>query len=108
MALQARGFFRLVALPTEKQAKKGRRPRSSTSTRPPPASVTTPTKRLYVLVDRLATNPSDDDSTTNRIADSVEQAFREGDERAVVITAPARRRGRSRCWTSRPSSSATG
>ena len=86
-ALQARGFFRLVALPTEKQAEKGRAPEVVDLNATDPASVTTPTKRLYVLVDRLATKP-DSDSTTNRIADSVEQAFREGDERAVVITAP--------------------
>ena len=86
-ALRARGFYRLVALPTEKQAEKGQAPEVIDLNATEPDDVRTPTKRLYVLVDRLATNPNSE-STTNRIADSVEQAFREGDERAVVITAP--------------------
>ncbi|MDT0630183.1 excinuclease ABC subunit UvrA [Rubrivirga litoralis] len=86
-ALLARGFFRLVALPTEKQAEKGKAPEVLDLNTTPPADVKTPTKRLLVLVDRLATKPGDD-ATTNRIADSVEQAFREGGERAVVVTAP--------------------
>ena len=89
-ALLARGFFRLVALPTEKQAAKGQAPDLVDLNETPPAEVKTPTGRLLVLVDRLATSASGsaNDATTNRIADSVEQAFREGGERAVVITAP--------------------
>ena len=86
-ALRARGFFRLVALPTEKQAEKGQAPEVVDLSQTDPADVRTPTKRLLVLVDRLASKPGDE-GTTNRIADSVEQAFREGDERAVVVTAP--------------------
>ena len=86
-ALLARGFFRLVALPTEKQAEKGQTPEVIDLNDTPPAEVKTPTTRLLVLVDRLATNPASE-ATTNRIADSVEQAFREGDERAVVVTVP--------------------
>ena len=86
-ALHARGFFRLVALPTAGQAKKGGVAEVIDLNTTPPSSVKTPTKRLLVLVDRLAAKPGDD-ATTNRIADSVEQAFREGGERAVVVTAP--------------------
>ena len=86
-ALLARGFFRLIALPTETQAKKGGVADVIDLNDTKPADVKTPTKRLLVLVDRLAAKPGDD-ATTNRIADSVEQAFREGGERAVVVTAP--------------------
>ncbi|MEM1115775.1 MAG: excinuclease ABC subunit UvrA [Bacteroidota bacterium] len=86
-ALRARGFFRLVALPTEKQAAKGALPEVVDLSETDPEAVRTPVARLLVLVDRLATKASD--ATTNRIADSVEQAFREGDDRAVVVTAPA-------------------
>ncbi|WP_412061419.1 excinuclease ABC subunit UvrA [Rubrivirga sp. IMCC45206] len=85
-ALLARGFFRLVALPTDKQAEKGAAPEVIDLNETPPADVKTPVGRLLVLVDRLATD--DKPATTSRIADSVEQAFREGGERAVVITAP--------------------
>ena len=85
-ALLARGFFRVLALPTDAQTKKGAQPEIIDLNATPPASVKIPTTRLLVLVDRLATDGKD--ATTNRIADSVEQAFREGGERAVVITAP--------------------
>ena len=40
-----------------------------------------------MLVDRLAIRAGDE-ATLGRIADSVEQAFREGGERALVVTAP--------------------
>ena len=87
-ALLARGFFRVLALPTDKQAAKGAQPETIDLNATPPADVKVPATRLLVLVDRLATDAASD-ATTNRIADSVEQAFREGGERAVVITAPA-------------------
>ncbi|HIG76183.1 MAG TPA: excinuclease ABC subunit A [Bacteroidetes bacterium] len=86
-ALRARGFARLIALPTQKQAAKGERPEILDLTETEPESVKTAVSRLLVLVDRLAVRAGEE-STTNRIADSVEQAFREGDERAVVITVP--------------------
>ena len=86
-ALRARGFFRLVALPTDKQAAKGAQAEVIDLSEIASDAVRTPVARLYVLVDRLATAP-DKDATTNRIADSVEQAFAEGEDRAVVITAP--------------------
>ena len=87
-ALQARGFYRLVVLPTEKQAAKGQGPTLVDLNETPPDTVRTGADRLLVLVDRLAAKPGDD-ATTNRIADSVEQAFREGGERAVAVTVPA-------------------
>ncbi len=94
-ALRARGFFRLVALPTDKQAEKGAQAEVIDLNETSSESVRTPVGRLLVLVDRLATTASNDgaanpasDPTTNRIADSVEQAFREGDERVVVVSAP--------------------
>ena len=86
-ALLARGFYRLVSLPTEKQAKKGKASEVLDLNETAPEAIKTPIARLLVLVDRLATHPGDEDVTL-RIADSVEQAFREGGERAVVITAP--------------------
>ncbi|NNF58739.1 MAG: excinuclease ABC subunit UvrA [Rhodothermaceae bacterium] len=86
-ALLARGFYRLIALPTEKQATKGAQAEVIDLNETPPDAVKTPLKRLLVLVDRLVTRP-DDEVMTNRIADSVEQAFREGGERAIIITAP--------------------
>ena len=94
-ALRARGFYRLLALPTDKQTDKGQQPTTIDLNDTAPAEVKTPTSRLLVLVDRLATTASSDgaanaasESTTSRIADSVEQAFREGDERVVIVTAP--------------------
>ncbi|MEM6326459.1 MAG: excinuclease ABC subunit UvrA [Bacteroidota bacterium] len=86
-ALRARGFARIVVLPTEKQAAKGAAPEIVDLTETDPAEVRTATARLLVLVDRLAVREGDE-STTSRIADSVEQAFREGDERVVVVTVP--------------------
>ncbi len=86
-ALRARGFFRLLALPTAAARKKGGAPETIDLNKTPAAQVKTPKTRLLVLVDRLAVRPGDED-TTARIADSVEQAFREGGERVVVVTAP--------------------
>jgi excinuclease ABC subunit A len=84
-ALQATGFYRLLALPTDRQAASGAAPEVVDLNETPPADVATPVKRLLVLVDRLATR-RDDDAVTARIADSVEQAFRDGGEECVVIT----------------------
>ena len=86
-ALLARGFYRLVILPTEKQAEKGRAAEVVDLNETHPETITTAIARLLVLVDRVAVHPDAEDVTL-RIADSVEQAFREGGERAVVITAP--------------------
>ncbi|MFN3596125.1 MAG: excinuclease ABC subunit UvrA [Rubricoccaceae bacterium] len=86
-ALQARGFFRLVALPTAAQAAKGAAPELVDLNETPPEAVRPPADRLLVLVDRLAARPGDE-AATSRIADSAEQAFREGEERVVVVTVP--------------------
>ncbi len=86
-ALLARGFYRLLRLPTEKQAQKGKQVDIVDLNEIESDTVKTPLSRLLVLVDRLIIRPDEED-VTNRIADSVEQAFREGNERAIVITAP--------------------
>lgn len=74
-ALQARGFTRLVVLPTEAQAAKGTQPEILDLSETAPDSIKTAPARLLVLVDRLATR-ADDEAVTSRIADSVELAFR--------------------------------
>ncbi len=87
-ALLARGFARLVVLPTDAQAAKGAAPDIVDLSETPPESVRTATERLLVLVDRLVSRPADE-AAANRLADSVELAFREGAERAVVVTVPS-------------------
>ena len=86
-ALQARGFTRLVVLPTAAKAAKGALPELLDLAETPPADVKTAPTRLLVLADRLATR-TEDEQVTSRIADSVELAFREGDDRAVIVTVP--------------------
>ena len=86
-ALQARGFARVVVLPTDKQAEKGVHPEIVDLADTAVGDVKTPATRLLVLVDRLAAR-HDDEAMANRTADSVEQAFREGDERAVAVSVP--------------------
>ena len=87
-ALVARGFTRLVVLPTDAQAAKGALPEIVDLGETDPESVKTAPARLLVLVDRLATRAGDE-AVTSRIADSVELAFREGGERAVIVTVPS-------------------
>jgi len=89
-ALRARGYFRVLALPTEAQRRRGAAAEVVDLDATAPEFVRAPADRLLALVDRLATNP-DDDGTTSRIADSVEQAFREGSDHTVVVTAPTDR-----------------
>ena len=86
-ALQARGFSRLVVLPTAGQAKKGTAPEILDLSDTGIDDVKAPTTRLLVLADRLAVRRGDQ-AMASRTADSVEQAFREGDERAVAVTVP--------------------
>ena len=81
--LRQRGFFRLLALPTEAQAKKGQAETVIDLNETPAEKVRTPRNRLLVLVDRLALK-KDDEANQSRIADSVEQAFREGGGRCVI------------------------
>lgn len=81
--LKHRGFFRLLLLPTEKKAKAGEHETIIDLNEKPPEKVRAARERLLVLVDRLAIKKGDE-STTSRIADSVEQAFREGGGRCVI------------------------
>lgn len=83
LALQARGFFRFLVLPTEKQTEKGQIETLLDLNETPPESVKTPKDRLLVLVDRLAMRKQDE-ALASRIADSVEMAFREGGGACVV------------------------
>ena len=81
--LRQRGFFRLVVLPNgKKQAEEKVIDLNET----PPEKVRIARDRLLVLVDRLAIKKGDED-TLSRIADSVEQSFREGGGRCVVKVA---------------------
>ena len=88
-ALRQRGFSRLVVLPTEKQAADGAAPEVLDLSERDPASVRVARDRLLVLVDRLVVRPGDE-ANRSRIADSVEQAFREGGGRCVVVRVPRR------------------
>ena len=84
--LRQRGFFRLLALPTDAQAKKGQSEEVIDLNETPPDKVRTARNRLLVLVDRLAIK-QEDAANQSRIADSVEQAFREGGGRCVIRVA---------------------
>ena len=93
-ALLQRGFFRLVVLPTEKQAEKGKAEETIDLNETPPEKVRAGRDRLLVLVDRLAikrgdpgSSPGQAEANLSRIADSVEQAFREGGGRCIAQVA---------------------
>jgi excinuclease ABC subunit A len=85
-ALRARGFFRVLVLPTEAQARKGAAPEVVDLNETDPTVVRGTRERVLVLVDRLAVRAADE-PTRSRIADSTEQAFREGGGRAAVVVA---------------------
>ncbi len=82
-AMQARGFFRFLMLPTPKQAEKGTTEALIDLNETPPEQVKATKERLLVLVDRLAMQKGDE-ALLSRIADSVEAAFREGGGQCVV------------------------
>ena len=85
-ALRERGFYRLVLLPTEKQAEKGEGPTLiDLNEKPPEKAIYYGADRLLVLVDRLAVKKGDE-AARSRTADSVEQAFRAGQQRATAVT----------------------
>ena len=75
--LKQRGFFRLIALPTEKQREKGKTETLIDLNEVDADGVRVARERLLVLVDRLAARPGDE-AMESRVADSVEQAFDEG------------------------------
>ena len=81
--LQKRGFFRILKLPTAKQAEKGVLEQLVDLNETPAKKIKAARERLLVLVDRLAIK-KDDEEVMSRIADSVEMAFREGGGRCVV------------------------
>lgn len=81
--LKQRGFFRLLALPTPAKAKKGVAEEIIDLNEIPPEKVRIARSRLLVLIDRLAVK-ANDESNLSRIADSVEQAFRESQGHCIV------------------------
>ena len=90
-SLRERGFFRILLLPTERQAEKGEHPQTIDLNQTPPDEVNSYGRnRLLVLIDRLKVKTGDDDNRS-RIAESVEQAFDEGKGRCTIV--PAVRRG---------------
>ncbi len=90
--LRARGFFRVLVLPTDAQRGKGKTEMLVDLNETEPAQVKAARDRLLVLVDRLAIKKGDE-ATLSRIADSVEQAFREGGGRCVALVAGGERAG---------------
>ncbi|MDZ4701446.1 MAG: excinuclease ABC subunit UvrA [Rhodothermales bacterium] len=82
-ALKQRGFFRILALPTDKKAQSGGEETIIDLNETATDSVRTARERLLVLVDRLAVKKGDE-PTLSRMADSIELAFREGGGRCVV------------------------
>ena len=87
-SLRERGFFRIVLLPTEKQAERGERPEILDLNETEPSKVNNYGRnRLLVLVDRLKVKRGDA-STRDRIAESVEQAFKEGEGRCTIQALP--------------------
>ena len=89
-SLRERGFFRILLMPTEKQAERGERPEILDLNDTPPSKVNNyGRKRLLVLIDRLKVKHGDA-STRTRVAESVEQAFDVGEGRCVVQVARRR------------------
>jgi excinuclease ABC subunit A len=85
--LRERGFFRILLLPTEKQAERGERPETLDLNETAPSKVNNYGRdRLLVLIDRLKLKAGDEQNRS-RIAESVEQAFEEGGGRCVVVKA---------------------
>lgn len=83
-ALKQRGFFRILLLPTDRQAAQGEDATVLDLNETPPSKANNFARdRLLVLVDRLAIRHGEE-AVSSRIAESVEQAFREGGGRCVV------------------------
>ncbi|MDE2996379.1 MAG: excinuclease ABC subunit UvrA [Bacteroidota bacterium] len=84
--LKQRGFFRLVALPTEKQKEKGKTEELIDLNETEAADIRIAKDRLLVLVDRLVARAGDE-AMESRVADSVEQAFDEGGGYVISVMA---------------------
>ena len=83
-ALRQRGFFRVLLLPTERQQAAGESEEVFDLNVTPPTKVNNYAReRLVVLVDRLAVRHGDEE-TLSRIADSVEQTFKEGAGHCII------------------------
>ncbi|PSQ77113.1 MAG: excinuclease ABC subunit A [Bacteroidetes bacterium QH_7_62_13] len=86
-SFRERGFYRVLLLPTERQAEKGKRPETIDLNQTPPDDVNSYGRdRLLLLIDRLKLKAGDEDNRS-RIAESVEQAFDEGSGRCTVVPA---------------------
>ncbi|HUF08243.1 MAG TPA: excinuclease ABC subunit UvrA [Rhodothermales bacterium] len=82
--LRQRGFFRVLLLPTERQEAEGEAEEVFDLNETPPNKVNNYAReRLLVLVDRLAVKHGDE-TNAPRVADSVEQTFKEGAGRCVI------------------------
>jgi excinuclease ABC subunit A len=82
--LRRRGFFRILLLPTRRQEAEGEGEEIFDLNESPPDQVNNFARdRLLVLIDRLVVKRGNEDNLS-RIADSVEQTFREGAGRCVV------------------------
>jgi len=79
-SLLRRGFFRILVLPTEKQAEKGALEELVDLNESPPEGLRVSRPRIRVLVDRAVVAPkANAEEAESRLADSVEQAFSEGE-----------------------------
>ena len=86
-SLRERGFYRVLLLPTARQAEKGETPETLDLNQEDPSRVNRYGRdRLLVLIDRLKVKAGNEDNRT-RIAESTEQAFDEGDGRCTVVPA---------------------
>jgi len=86
-SLRERGFFRILLLPTERQAEEGKTPETLDLNQEDPSSINSYGRdRLLVLIDRLKVKAGDE-GNRSRIAESVEQAFEEGDGYCTVVPA---------------------
>lgn len=77
-ALRQRGFFRILLLPTDRQQAMGEAEQVFDLNETPPNEINNYARdRLLIVIDRLAVRTGDEDNLS-RIADSVEQTFKEG------------------------------
>jgi excinuclease ABC subunit A len=82
-----RGFYRVLLLPTERQAEKGETPETLDLNQQEPSSVNSYGRdRLRILIDRLKVKAGDEDARS-RVAESVEQAFDQGDGYCTIVPA---------------------